>query len=157
MADGPGAPDGDAPGPAEDVLEALHAVVRQVRVLQHQQQRDTGQGLSPLEGKVLGYFARHPQGTLSELAVHSGRDKGQLARLVAGLRERGLLLAEPDAQDRRVTRLRLSPEAEAAHRVVQAQRHQLLGRAAAGLSADERRQLTALLDKLRAHLAAPGA
>lgn len=149
------APGGGAPGPADDVLEALHAVVRQVRVLQHQHQRDAGLGLSPLEGKVLGYFARHPQGTLSELAVHAGRDKGQLARLVAGLREGGWLLAEPDAQDRRVTRLRLSPRAEAAHGVLQAQRHQLLARAAAGLSTDERQQLTALLGKLRAQLDTP--
>ena len=146
---------GGAPGPADDVLEALHAVVRQVRALQHQHQRDAGLGLSPLEGRVLGYFARHPQGTLSELAAHSGRDKGQLARLVAGLRDGGWLLAEPDAQDRRVTRLRLSPRAEAAHGVLQAQRHQLLAQAAAGLSADERRQLTALLGKLRTHLDSP--
>jgi hypothetical protein len=35
-----------------------------------------------MEGKVLGFFARHPGATQRDLAQHSGRDKAQLARLI---------------------------------------------------------------------------
>ena len=49
-----------------------------------------------MEHKVLGFFCRHPGATQSDLASHAGRDKSQLARLIAGLRARGLLDAQPD-------------------------------------------------------------
>jgi DNA-binding MarR family transcriptional regulator len=51
-----------------------------------------------MEGKVLGYFCRHPGNTQSDLAQHSGRDKAQLTRLIARLKEAGLLEARADAR-----------------------------------------------------------
>lgn len=47
--------------------------------------------------------------TLSALISHSGCDKGQLARLVGGLRERGLLDGRADENDRRNLLLHLTP------------------------------------------------
>lgn len=140
----------------DDVLEAIHGLMHLARSQQHRAMRELDQALSPLEGRVLGFFARHPGATLSDLVAHSGRDKGQLARMVGGLREQGLLLATPDAQDRRITRLQLSAEAQAQHRALVAQRRALSDRAAAGLSAAERRQLLALLAKVRAALSTEG-
>lgn len=137
-----------------DVLEAVHALMHRVRALQHRRLADDPQAPTPMEGRVLGFFARHPGATQTELAQHSGRDKGQLARLIAGLRERGLLLATPDEHDRRISRLQLSPQAEQLHRKLVAERRRLSEQAAAGLQADERRQLLALLDKLARHLQA---
>lgn len=151
-----------APAPAteptrdDDVLEAIHGLMHLARSQQHKALRDAGQALSPLEGRVLAYFAHHPGAALSDLVAHSGRDKGQLARMVSGLREQGLLRATPDAQDRRITRLYLSPEAQAQHHALVAQRRALSERAAAGLSATERRQLLALLAKVREALSAEG-
>lgn len=137
--------DGTTP---DDVLEAVHAVMHRVRSLQHQGLRDGEHELAPMEARVLGFFARHPGGTQRDLAEHSGRDKGQLARLVNGLRERGLLDARPDPADRRVTRLHLTDHARQLHLAVQRQRRRLAERAAAGLNEAERQQLQALLARL---------
>lgn len=151
-------PAGAASGPPpalaspDDVLEAVHAVMHRVRSLQHQALRDGELDLGPMEARVLGYFARHPGATQRDLAEHSGRDKGQLARLVNGLRERGLLDASPDAADRRVTRLHLTDHARQLHQAVQRQRRRLAERAAAGLSEAERQQLLALLARLQHNL-----
>ena len=92
--------------PTPDVFERMHDLMHQMR---HYLGRHAVHGgeVSPLEGKALGFFSRHPGATLSDLVAHSGRDKGQLAKLVAGLRERGLLEAQVDPQDRRVTRLQI--------------------------------------------------
>lgn len=141
-----------APAAPSDVLEAVHAVMSLARARHHRAVREAGHGITPLEGRVLGFFVRHPGTTLTELAEHAGRDKGQLTRLVQGLRERGLLEAEADPADRRVTRLVPSAAAQALHAAVMRQRRRLAEAAAAGLSEDERATLLALLARLRANL-----
>jgi len=140
----------------DDVLEAIHRVMHLARALQHRGQRDSDHELTPMDGRVLGYFARHPGATPSDLAQHTGRDKGQLARLIGGLRERGLLDARPDEHDRRITRLHLTPAAQGHHQALLLQRQRLAEVAAASLDADERRQLLALLEKVRSNLEAAG-
>lgn len=137
--------------PSADVFERMHDLLHQVRHYHGRHSRHGGE-VSPLEGKVLGFFSRHPGATLSDLVAHAGRDKGQLAKLVAGLRERGLLEAQVDAQDRRVTRLHLSESARALHAQVVRERRALSARACAVLDAAELAQLQALLQRLQAHL-----
>lgn len=149
----PGAGPAAAAAP-DDVLEAVHAVMHLVKHRQHDSLREHAPGLTPLEGRVLGFFVRRPGATLSELVEHAGRDKGQLARLVNGLKERGLLDVRPDEADRRVSRLHPTEAALAQHRAVMRWRKRLAELAAAGFSADERAQLLALLGKLRANLEA---
>lgn len=141
----------DAARPA-DVLEAVHALMHQARARHHRLLREAGHELTPMEGRVLGFFARHPGASLTELAEHSGRDKGQLTRLVQGLRERGLLEATTDEADRRITRLTLSAPAQALHQAVVRQRKRLAEAAAAGLSDDERATLMTLLARISANL-----
>lgn len=144
----------DPANPGEAVLEAIHGVMHLARSRQHGLLRDSPHALSGMEGKVLGFFARHPGATSSDLAAHTGRDKGQLARLIGGLRERGLLEAQADDADRRSIRLTLSAAAHSLHRDLQALRHTVAAEAVAGLGADEQRQLLTLLDKLRGNLEA---
>jgi DNA-binding MarR family transcriptional regulator len=138
--------------PADDVLETIHAVMHLFRAQQYRTLRDGPHDLTHMDGKVLGFFARHPGATPSELAAHSGRDKGQLARLVAGLKDRGLLEASADAADRRSVRLRLTTEGRAVQKALQRQRQLLADAAVAGLTVEERRQLAALLDRVRSTL-----
>jgi len=78
-----------------------------------------------------------------------------VARLVKGLRERGLLHGEVDVGDRRNTRLRLTADGRAIHRTLQQQAKRLHARAVAGLSTAEHAQLVALLQRLHANLAEP--
>ena len=105
-----------------------------------------------MESKVLGYFGRHAGATQSDLAGHRGRDKAQLARLIKGLRERGLLDAQADAADRRNLRLTLSAQGVELQHALAQQARSLSAKAVAGLSAAERLQLQSLLQRMRCNL-----
>jgi DNA-binding MarR family transcriptional regulator len=136
----------------EAVLELVHTVMHQFRSLQYRALEGGMHDVTHMESKVLGFFARRPDATQSDLVQHSGRDKAQLARLIKGLRERGLLSAEADAADRRNMRLRLTAEGQAVQRVLRQQGRKLEARAVAGLSDDQRRELVALLRQVRRNL-----
>lgn len=144
----------DSEPDAEALFEAVHAVMHRFRALQYRAQREDDAALTHLDGKVLGFFARHPGATQKDLAGHSGRDKGQLARLIAGLRERGLLDGRADDADRRSTRLELSAAGRAALRAAMRRGRRIGQQGLAALSAAERQQLAALLRKLHDALAA---
>jgi DNA-binding MarR family transcriptional regulator len=142
--------------PAEsDVLELVHRLMHEYRSLQYRQLRDGPHEITHMEGKVLWFFSRHPGATQKELAQHSGRDKAQMARLIASLRERGLLTAEVDEADRRNVKLSLSASGLAVHRGLQQQARRLGAKAVSGMSAAEKQQLVALLQRVRANLAGP--
>jgi len=123
--------------------------------LQYRFLRDGPHDITHMDGKVLGFFGRHPGATQSDLALHSGRDKAQLARLIKGLRDRGLLSGEVDENDRRHVRLVLTAEGQAVQRALQQQAKRLSAQAVAGLSAQEHRQLLALLGRVQRNLNAP--
>jgi DNA-binding MarR family transcriptional regulator len=143
-----------APAPEASVLDLIHTVMHGVRSLQYQwPDEPTLAGLTPMEGKVLGFFARHPGATQRDLAQHSGRDKAQLARLIKSLRERGLLLAEEDGSDRRQVCLRLSDAGQAVRDTLQQRERVLEQQALAGLSPAQRQQLGELLRSVQANLA----
>jgi DNA-binding MarR family transcriptional regulator len=144
-------------GPAgdRDVLELVHAVMHLFRSQQFQALRDGPHGVTHMDSKVMGFFARHPGSTQSALAQHSGRDKAQVARLVAGLRERGLLAAEADEGDRRNVRLSLTAEGLAVQRSLQQQARRLSARAVAGFDAGEKARLQALLQRVKENLDLP--
>ena len=144
----------DAAPTADAVLELVHGVMHRYRSLQYQAQRGGAHDITHLEGKAMWFFAEHPGATLSDLVHYSGRDKAQLARLVKGLRERGLLDAEPDAADRRNVRLTLSAAGRAAQQAVARRARSLGARAIDGLDAAQLRELAALLGRLKANLEA---
>lgn len=136
------------------VIELVHAVMHAFRSQQYRAIDDGERDITHMEGKVLGFFGRHAGATQSELAQHSGRDKAQLARLIKGLRERGLLTGEADEADRRNVRLRLTDAGQTMLRALRHQGRRLEARAVAGLSADERAQLADLLRRVRGNLGA---
>ena len=137
---------------AQDVFEAIHSIMHLYRARQMRAPGGEEPELTHMEGKVLGFFARHPGATLSDLVVHSGRDKAQLTRLIKGLRDKALLDAQPDGVDRRLTRLRLSGAGETLH----ARRHRAGAEAAElaleGVAQPDRAHLLALLERVRKNL-----
>ncbi|HYW55394.1 MAG TPA: MarR family winged helix-turn-helix transcriptional regulator [Polaromonas sp.] len=139
---------------AVDILEAVQAVSHLVRSRQLQVLRGGPEELTPLETRVLFYFSHHPGGTLGGLTEHSGRDKGQLGRLIGGLRERGWLSAETDENDRRVTRFDLTEQALRRQKSMTSQRSELSTSAIRGLTGAERQQLLTLLERVRENLEA---
>jgi DNA-binding MarR family transcriptional regulator len=142
----------NATASGQDVFEAIHAVMHLYRARQMRAPAGAEPELTHMEGKVLGFFARRPGATLSDLVAHSGRDKAQLTRLIRALRERGLLDARADELDRRSTRLCLSASGAAVHALWHRQGAQAAEEALAGLPEAERGQLLALLERVRANL-----
>lgn len=138
------------------MLEQVHAVMHLYRAQQFRVLRDAPGQVTHMEMKALAFFAVHPGATLSDLVARTGRDKGQLARLVAGLRERGLLQATPDENDRRTVRLQPSAQGQAVHQALRRQAKKLAGVAVQGFSDKEQEQLRTLLDRVRANLQAEG-
>ena len=143
------------PSPQDEVLELIHTVMHQYRSQQYQVLREGRHDITHMEKKVLGYVAHHPDATQSDMSRDSGRDKAQLARLIKGLRERGLLDSQPDAADRRNLRLSLTPDGRSVLRALDQQSRRLATRAVAGMSAAEQRQLLALLQRVKTNLDAP--
>ncbi|MBB3196261.1 MarR family winged helix-turn-helix transcriptional regulator [Roseateles terrae] len=138
--------------PEDDVMELIHTVMHQYRARQYRVLKDGPHDITHMDGKVLGFFHRHPGATQSDLAQHSGRDKAQLARLIKGLRERGLLAAEADEQDRRQVRLQLTDEGRAVQQALRRSSRHLSANAVQGLSPQEQAQLVALLGRVKANL-----
>ena len=137
----------------DDVLDMVHHVMHQYRALQFRVLRDGPHDITHMDSKVLGFFGRHPGATQSDLAQRTGRDKAQLARLIKGLRDQGLLQGEADPQDRRNTCLSLTEAGKGVQRALQQQGQRVNATAVAGLDAAEREQLLALLQRVSQNLA----
>jgi DNA-binding MarR family transcriptional regulator len=136
----------------DDVLELIHAVMHQVRSRQGRPGADGRPAVAHLEGKVIHFFARHPGATPSDLVLHAGRDKGQVARLLAVMKEKGLLESIADEKDRRVVRYVLTETAQDLLADVKRQRQQLSRQAVAGFSPQQKQQLLELLRQVQNNL-----
>lgn len=134
----------------DDLMEAVHDLMHLARaqLLRHM----PDDGLGPMEGRALGFFVRHPGSTQTDLVQHAARDKGQLARLIAVLKDKGLLMARLDEHDRRVIRLYPTEAAQHRHESVMRHRRQVAARAARGLEAPERQALLRLLRHMQDNL-----
>jgi DNA-binding MarR family transcriptional regulator len=138
--------------PPDDILELVHIVMHKYRALQYRFLRDGPYEITHMDGRVLHFFGAHPGATQKDLGHQLGRDKAQLARLVKGLRDLGLLSTEADKDDGRSVRLSLTKEGEAVRIELQRQAASLGEQAVAGLSASERTQLSALLQRVSGNL-----
>src|SRR5258705_8817193 len=98
----------------DDVLELVHTVMHQYRSQQYQVLRDAPHDITHMESKVMSFFGRNPGATQTDLAQHSGRDNPQLARLIKGLPDRGLLACQSDENDRPNVMLSLTTHGQSA-------------------------------------------
>lgn len=137
---------------SEEIFDVIHTSMHLLRARQLRALRDSEVALTHMEARVLSFFDRHPDETLSTLTAHSGRDKGQLARLLANLRERELLVARPDEQDRRNVRLSLTPTGQKIADTMRQQQHHLSRQAVQHFSAEEEQQLMTLLHRVLKNL-----
>jgi DNA-binding MarR family transcriptional regulator len=140
--------------PEDEVLDLVHTVMHQVRSQQYRVLRGAGHELTHMESKVLSYLARHPEATQRDMARATGRDKAQLARLIKGLRENGLLDSQADPEDRRNQRLSLTSEGKSVLQRLQQQSTRLASKAVAALKPAEVKQLVALLRQVQSNLEA---
>ncbi|WP_341887225.1 MarR family winged helix-turn-helix transcriptional regulator [Variovorax sp. YR752] len=147
---------GATPDPAvADVGEKLHALVHRLR--QHQRQELLGQSdeATPMEWRALAFFAGRPGACARDLVEHSGRDKAQVARLVRLLIERGCLEASAAPNDQRVQQLHLTAAGRREAQRLREARERIDRRMMSALSAQDRRRLCELLDRLHDSLGEP--
>jgi DNA-binding MarR family transcriptional regulator len=134
-----------------DIVEAIQGLRRLLRA---GERRVFGEAreLTHMEGRALMHVGRRPGATQRELAAQWSRDKAQVARLVANLKDRGLVELRIDETDRRLQRLHLTPEGLELYGRARRERARLARRAISGLADDERRQLFDLLSRVRTNL-----
>ena len=136
----------------DDVFEQLHALMHQFKSHLHQAVREADDALAPMEARALGFFARSPGSTASDLVVHSQRDKAQVTRLIKHLEVRGLLAAAADPDDRRCQRLSLTDQGRAMQRTMQQHRKRWAATLVKDFSAADREQLLTLLARMRRNI-----
>jgi len=134
------------------VFETIHRLMHTFRARQYRLVQDSGVDLTHMQHKVLGYFARHPDATLSDLVAESGKDKAQIARLITEVRTKGLLDAKADTADKRVTRLRLTQAGREIFERLKKTERELSDLAVQGLSEDECKLLLKLLSDIKNNL-----
>ncbi|BBB69849.1 hypothetical protein UNDYM_5596 [Undibacterium sp. YM2] len=134
------------------MLDLIHTVMHQYRSKQYQALRDGPHDITHMEGKVLSFFGHHPGATQSELAKHSGRDKAQLARLIKGLRDQGLLDAVADEADKRNVRLTLTIDGQSVLTTLRQQAKRLNTLALKDMASNEQQELLQLLRRVQVNL-----
>lgn len=137
---------------ARDIFEAMHQLMHLYRARQYRILRDGPFDISHMENRVLGFFARHPGASQSDLVAHTGRDKAQVARLIKSLRDKGLLEGHTDTSDRRSTRLALTAAGREVHQGLQGHGNWLAEQAVHSLSPTEREHCLTLLEQVRHNL-----
>jgi DNA-binding MarR family transcriptional regulator len=105
-------------------------------------------GVSLMEWRSIALLGGGAPMSLSELAKLAGLDKSQMSRVVAGLTERALVLRAVDAADARGVQLSLSAAGKRIYTGLIAAANDRNDAFLAALSADERRVLGTVLDKL---------
>jgi DNA-binding MarR family transcriptional regulator len=138
----------------EAIAEEIHQVRHLFIARRYSAAPDGAQDLARMEARTVLFVSRRAGATHSDLVTHLTRDKGQVARLVATLRDRGLLVARTDSADRRVQRLDLTVKGRTALAAIQRERQQVAKESVAGLTANERQELLTLLRKVRRNLEA---
>ena len=141
--------------PSQEVLESLMSLFGGIkRAMRHALDGDAA--VPPMLLSVLQLCERQAGITQQGLARLTGRDKGQIARMVKELLELGLLQREDHPDDRRSHCLRPTPAGRAAvRRFEQASAtvaEWLLGDMTVGERTSLRRQLTSLKDRIDGHL-----
>jgi DNA-binding MarR family transcriptional regulator len=131
---------------AGELLEAARSVVRAAS-------RAAGPGrrqeLTGAQMDVLVHVRRNPDCSVADVATSLQLARNTVSTLVGQLTQSDLLERAADAQDGRVTRLRLQPEAEHRMAAWRARRVDAVSAALQLLDDDERGQILAALPALR--------
>lgn len=114
-------------------------------------------GLGPLHLRTLCLCHRNPGATQQQLVQTLGRDKGQIARLIRDLENHQLLVRTPDARDRRVWRLTVTPQGEQKCGWFSDMEAALARELFSALTLKETAQLDAVLQTVQARIDAMGA
>ncbi|MBG0568869.1 MarR family winged helix-turn-helix transcriptional regulator [Actinoplanes aureus] len=138
----------------EEALSVNRALVKVAKLYRAAQAGTLSElGLHPGQDVLLWHLGRQPDGMLiSEIAGRLAVEQPTVTRSLSRLAGGGWFVRETVPGDRRAIRIRLTPKGEAAIPRIEAAWRGLAESATAGMGADQRAQLTALLEKVRANL-----
>ena len=97
---------------------------------------------------MLRFFANRPNSTLKELRVDFSKDKGQLAKLINGLKAMNLLKSQVDRIDKRQVRLELTTEGARVQKRLRQHTQALAENACKGLKIKDRLELIVTVNQL---------
>ena len=102
---------------------------------------------------LMAQLERAPEGLkMSELSQRMMVTGGNVTGVTDGLEKDGLVVREVDATDRRVFRVKLTPEGERQFRRMATEHEQWVIQLFANLSAKQKKQLADLLGELKSHI-----
>jgi DNA-binding MarR family transcriptional regulator len=135
-----------------DFLFLIYDVAQLVR--RRADKRARGYGMTRAQWAVLARLEREPGITQSRLATLTDVEPITIGRLVDRLVAHGLIARQPDAHDRRIWRLTLTPKSAAILEQIAAFRHELHQQMTVGLDGESLKTLVACLQRMRANLTA---
>ena len=102
---------------------------------------------------LMAQLERAPQGLkMSELSQRMMVTGGNVTGITDGLEKEGLVVREVDAADRRVFRVKLTPEGQRQFQRMAAEHEQWVVDLFGGLTQKQKKQLVDLLGELKAHI-----
>ncbi len=131
---------------AGEVLDTVPLVMQFLRV---EMRRSRGPGISIPQFRVLTYLNRTEGASLSAVADRVGLSLPAMSRLIDGLVSRDLVLREESPEDRRRVTLRLTSLGRELVRTARTGAQTRLADALAGLSASQRGEVVAAMQRLR--------
>ncbi|WP_221796781.1 MarR family winged helix-turn-helix transcriptional regulator [Oceanobacter mangrovi] len=137
---------------ARDIFDAISELSHNLRSQHHQASREQGSNVAGMGFKALAFIASHEGATQKDLVERSGRDKGQIARIVTELKNQQLVEAIADSKDRRISRLRATAQGQALAQQFESRHTELAERAVSSLDQQQCEQLLALLKQLNINL-----
>lgn len=111
-------------------------------------------GLTRSQWLVLSRLHRKPGASQSELAEMLEVEKATAGRLIDRLEENGWVERRPDASDRRINRIYMTPEAEKINVKMRPVAKAMVEESLHGLSAEDRERLTDLMIHVKRRLQA---
>ncbi|WP_285711856.1 MarR family winged helix-turn-helix transcriptional regulator [Erythrobacter oryzae] len=136
-----------------DNIRFLMALTRAYHLLDRISDKlHAGHGLSAGARSILLLLDRHGALTLSEIARDRAVSRQLIQRLAAPLITAGFIATDPKTTSRRSPKLVLTPQGRAAVAGIVAREATIAARVAEAISADEREQAQAVLEKLNAVL-----
>ena len=137
---------------SEHIFDAIHSIQRSIRMRHHQLSREHSDGIAGMEFKALRFIATTEGATQKDLVERSGRDKGQIARIISNLKKQGLVVGVVDENDRRITRLQVTDQSRPLLAGFEDLNKQMAEQAVDGLTDEECQTLLSLLEKVGANL-----
>lgn len=118
------------------------------------EQRVPQLGMTFTQCKVLVFLSRNEGTTQAKLAEASDTEPMTLVRVLDRMERDGWIERRPDPADRRAYRLHLNPASSPVLKEILSIAEKARNEAMAGLSAEQREQMTAMLERVRTNLVA---